>query len=51
MLSALHGWVVRAARNFAVGNDGRGAQFYVVANIAGVLLAIAAIILAVVKPM
>jgi putative membrane protein len=50
-LSALHGWVVRVARTFAVGADGRGTQFYVVANLVGALLAIAAIILAVVKPM
>jgi putative membrane protein len=50
-LSVLHGWVVRVARTFAAGADGRGTQFYVVANLAGALLAIAAIILAVVKPM
>ncbi|MFY9829577.1 MAG: CopD family protein [Rhodoplanes sp.] len=51
VLSAVHGWVVRAARTFAAGADGRGAQFYVVANLAGAVLAITAIILAVVKPM
>jgi putative membrane protein len=51
VLSALHGWVVRVARALAAGAGGRGAQFYVVANLAGALLAIAAIILAVVKPM
>lgn len=50
-LSALHGWVVRVARRFAAGAAGRGAQSYFVANLAGALLAIAAIILAVVKPM
>jgi putative membrane protein len=50
-LSALHGWVVRVARTFAAGADGRDTRFYVVANLAGALLAIAAVILAVVKPM
>lgn len=50
-LSALHGWVMRVARTLAAGGDGRGAQFYAVANLAGALLAIAAIILVVVKPM
>jgi putative membrane protein len=50
-LSALHGWVVRVARTLAAGAAGRGAPFYVVANLAGALLAIAAITLAVVKPM
>jgi putative membrane protein len=51
VLSALHGWVARAARTFAAGTDARGAQFYGMANLAGALLAIAAIILVVVKPM
>lgn len=51
VLSGLHGWVVRAARSFAAGAGGQGVRFTVAANIAGGLLAIAAIILAVVKPM
>ena len=51
VLSGLHGWVVRAARTFGTGTGARGAQFYVVTNLAGALLAIAAIILVVVKPM
>ncbi len=51
VLSGLHGWVVRAARSFAAGAGGQGVRFTVAANIAGSLLAIAAIILAVVKPM
>lgn len=50
VLSGLHGWVVRAARSFAVAG-GQGVRFTVAANIGGSLLAIAAIILAVVKPM
>jgi len=51
VLSGLHGWVVRAARSFAAGVGGQGVRFSIAANIAGSLLAIAAIILAVVKPM
>lgn len=51
LLSGLHGWVVRAARTFTAGAGGQGALFYIAAEVAGSLLAIAAIILAVVKPM
>jgi putative membrane protein len=50
LLSGLHGWVVRAGRAITA-TDGQGARIFIVANVAGALLAIAATILAVVKPM
>ena len=51
VLSGLHGWMVGAVRRFAEGGQGRGVSFYVGVNIAGVLLTVAVIVLAVVKPM
>ncbi|HEX5845017.1 MAG TPA: CopD family protein [Rhodoplanes sp.] len=51
VLSGLHGWAVGAVRSFAEGGQGRGVRFYVGVNIAGVLLTVAVVVLAVVKPM
>jgi putative membrane protein len=51
VLSGLHGWAVGAVRSFAEGGQRRGVRFYVGVNIAGVLLTVAVIVLAVVKPM
>jgi putative membrane protein len=50
-LSGLHGWVVRTVRRFSAGGQGRRVRLYVVVHVASVLLAVAVIVLAVVKPM
>jgi putative membrane protein len=51
ILSGVHGWVVGAVRRSAEGAPGRGVRFYVAVNAATVLLTVAIVVLAVVRPM
>ncbi len=51
ILSGVHGWVVGVVRRSAEGAQGRGVRSYIAVDAATVLLTIAVIVLAVVRPM